>query len=517
MKKLLAIFLASSTLIASAPLSAQDWHPMDNGLMNGAVMDMMIMPDSSIIVAGSFRADGDGVPLNGICRWENGEFHTLSGEEASSSSNIYAISDLVMKSDELCFVVFTNAINPDSTDTGEINLEGQIIPLNQAGVVCYDGETYTPLPFPRPVTCLHEVDDKLYAGRSYSSAGIPSPEDGLSRFLLSETVYYRWANGQIDSISGLDLGITPTDPDYTESFTMDMVEWNGGALFQSPNGLYQDTLTRVFCIWDDEGITVFDGNNIHPRAGIMPMNGELRDLHLWNNELWVSCIQFDGVGAGMGRFDGEWHVISEEEIGVENFMDAISFCDYDGWLYVLHSPYNSYPGGLTREIHRTSDGENWEFVSRFTEEGIFVTHFPNNINQSNQGLTGVKNLSDFTMKIFNNHIYIGWSFENVNGIQVNNIVQWNGIDQLGFAPDIECLPAHHIKETGAIGVGFTDGIIGEVLFSVYSPSNELLETHMVSVNGTAATINLDTSSCVGCKIKGTLENQSWWWSISESN
>lgn len=517
MKKLQTVILASSTLIAAAPLSAQDWHPMDNGLLNGVVMDMMIMPDSSIVVAGSFRADGDGVPLNGICRWENGQFQTLSGMEASSSSNIYSISDLVMKSDELCFVVFTNSINPDSTDTGEINLEGQIIPLNQAGVVCYDGETFTPLPFPRPVTCLSEVDNKLYAGRSYESAGIPSPENGLSRFPFSETIYYRWDNGQVDSISGLDLGMTPLDPDYTESFTMNMVEWNGGALFVSPHAFYQDTLTRVFCIWNDEGVEVIDGNSIHPHSGMYTTGYEVEDLHLWNNELWVSRIQFDGVGAGVGRFDGEWDVITEEEMGVATNSSAISFCDHAGWLYVLYGSTNSYPGGFTVEIHRTLNGENWEFVSSFTAESVFKTHFPNNTNLYNQGLATTLYRSNFTLKIFNNHIYTGYHFEDVNGIPVNNIVQWNGIDQLGFVPDIEILPAHHTKETGAIGVGFSDGIIGEVLFSVYSPSNELLESHMVSVNGTKATINLDTSSYVGCKIKGTLENQSWWWSISESN
>lgn len=517
MKKLLAIFLASASLVASLHLSAQDWHPMDNGLVNGVVMDMMIMPDSSIVVAGSFRADGDGVPLNGICRWENGQFHTLSGMEASSSSNIYSISDLVMNSDELCFVVFTNSINPDSTDTGEINLEGQIIPLNQAGVVCYDGETFTPLPFPRPVTCLNEIDDKLYAGRSYGSAGIPSPDDGLSRFPFSETIYYRWDNGLIDSICGLDLGMSPLDPDYTDSFTMDMVEWNGGALFASPYAFYQDTMTRVICIWDDEGVEVLDGNSIHPLSSPSNSTNTVADLHLWNNELWVSRIRFDGVGEGIGRFNGEWGVITEEEMGAAINSGANSFYDYDGWLYVLHSSTIPYPGGNTLEIHRTSDGENWEFVSRFTAESVYKTHFPNNTNSYNQGLPTSLHRSNLTMTIFNNHIYIGWFFEDVNGLTVNNIVQWNGIDQLGFAPDIECLPAYHIKETGAIGVGFSNGIVGDVLFSIYSPSNELLESHMVSVNGTKATINLDTASCVGCKIKGTLAKQSWWWSISESN
>lgn len=527
MKKSLITLIAC--LISTASTLGQRWLPLDDGL-NGCVTDLLKLSDSTFVVTGFFTADGDGIPLNGIALWQQGEFHPLSGSNASPSSNIQGIYSPVKINDNVCFMALAEDItNPN------ITIEGQLISIDGLGSICYDGEQFSVLQFPREVSCLREAGGKVYAGRGpFLSVDVEFNElPEASDFSLDETFLYRLENGQIDSISGLEAGLSlwgeiPELYDEISSFIFDITEYQGGAYFHGPFGYYpaldngDESLPAAWPIlkWQDSEVEFAGGESEAMNASYG--HHSLQAIANWQDAVWASSTNSsDSHDLGVMTASG-WTpaTINGLDFPAQDIAATLDLYPFGDWLFALFQLNSEIPEEVSAHvIARTADGENWEAVAEFSLKSLYkgYSQTAGLENELSNHLT-LYPPSRASIDVIDDKLVVYGYFEDINRFEVNHIATLHGFDinELNNNVIENILPAHHNKKTGAIGVGFSDGFTGNVVFSLIGANNTVVEEVSLFVDQTSVNLFFQSPIPSNAIIQGICGNREWTWSLNQN-
>jgi hypothetical protein len=274
--------------------------------------------------------------------------------------------------------------------------------------------------FPSPIFSIEKYNNKLYFGGSYSVAGnINSPFiaswDGTNwdslpkRFNGAVTCLFEYnnelfacgaftqiGNDTINKIAKFDgVNWTTVGNNQTWSNSIKCLSFYKGELYiaggfsDPPNGIYN--------------IAKWNGSNwVSPGSGIQGFLGNVRDMIVFNDELYVGGLFYKNDG-NAGNSIMKWDSIQWTDVG--GGMSGIYPTIYDltinnGSLYACGNFLKA--GGVDAKGIAKWDGINW------------------------CGLGGTFDNTIGKMVFYNDTLYVGGGFWTIDGDSVNFIAKWTG-------------------------------------------------------------------------------------------
>ncbi len=260
--------------------------------------------------------------------------------------------------------------------------------------------------------------------------------------------------------STIGIGVENTSIDYTCVYSM--IEFNGelyiGGCFTSVNGVPASYVAKFNGLnWSAVGNGLwYTGNSAGSFSGV-------RCMTVYNGELYAGGI-IDQSGTTSLSNVAKWN--GSEWIGVGNFISGydgvLSLCVYNNELYAAG---HIFLGG-------------YNSIAKWNGTGWI--NLGSGITSNNGASIGIVR----DMKVYNNLLYIGGSFNEGDGISSENLITWNGtnfisigsgvngyygIMKLGFFQnkliatggfvDVNGIPFNNIAAfDGSIWTGFDSGV-----------------------------------------------------------
>lgn len=361
---------------------AQDWTDLNNGMTTN-VFDFFALNDSALLLLGSFNETVNGLPLDGIAKWNGAQFSTLTSQPANSSWSHSASAALSFNGIPH-FVL--NAL--DDFEDIEIPWPGN------SRICAYDGNelTFVSPVFPN-ISEFTTFENQLVIGYAESFFG------GAS--------FYLWDGLNLDSVS-VNGFIEPLDI-FSEVLVQELLEFQGD-IYVGGNIQYEDgNIHEVFSWNEQSGIGNLNG-------GIQGFASNVQIMAVFQEELIIGGLFWQDEGNATNCIVG-WDGSSFfplGEIGANNRVDALKV--YGGFLYAggFFTEMESEPCRIARW-----DGQSWECFSN------------SDIDFNNLGQGGA--IRDFAF--FQDEMYICGGFHTIDGEQVNHVAKYIG--PLSLTLDVE--------------------------------------------------------------------------------